>query len=83
MTLKEVFEGIQSISENVLFAPYDALRTLELDSWFGANIMSWIFIVIGFVAFVYWMLELKKYNDNDEEDRTSTSHQYLAEGDLR
>jgi len=82
MTLREVFEGIQSITEDVLFAPFDALREMELDSWFGANIMSWLFTAIGFVAFVYWMLELKKYNDANDEDRTSTSHQYLAEGDV-
>ena len=78
MTLKEFFEGIQAFTEDVLFAPFDALRAMELDSWFGANIMSWIFILVGFAAFVYWMLQLKKFNENNEEDRSSTSHAYLG-----
>jgi hypothetical protein len=83
MSWKGIFEGIQSITEDVLFIPFDALRALELNSWFGANIMSWLFMVIGLVAFVYWMLQLKNVNDNNEEDRSSTSHGYLAEDAVR
>lgn len=78
MTWKGVFEGIQSFTESILFAPYDALRALELESWGLANIMSWLFMAIGFVAFLYWMKELKTYNDNGEEDRSSTSHSFLG-----
>lgn len=78
MSWKGVFEGIGSFFEDVAFVPYDALRSLEAESWALANIMSWIFIIIGFVAFVYWMLQLKKYNENNEEDRSSTSHSYLG-----
>lgn len=83
MSWKSIFEGIQSFTEDVLFIPFDALREMELESWFGANIMSWIFMIIGFVAFVYWMRELKSFNDNNEEDRSSTSHGYLAEDAVR
>ncbi len=78
MTWKGVFEGIQSFFENVAFYPYNFLRNLELESWTLANFMSWIFMLIGFVAFVYWMLQLKKFNDNNEEDMSSTSHSYLG-----
>ncbi|OBX22628.1 uracil phosphoribosyltransferase [Gelidibacter algens] len=60
-----------------LFLPFDALRALENDSWLLANIFSWLFIVIGIVAFVYWMLQLKKYDDNNEEDKSISSHSYL------
>tara|TARA_R100000935_G_scaffold36196_1_gene56955 strand:- start:58339 stop:58584 length:246 start_codon:yes stop_codon:yes gene_type:complete len=77
MTFKEVFEGIQSVTEDILFAPYDLLRFT--DSWFLSNIVSWILMLIGFVAFIYWMGELKKYNDNNEEDRSQTSHGYLGD----
>ncbi len=79
MTFKEVFEGIQSFSENVLFAPYDALR-LGTESWALSNVINWILMIIGFVAMLYWMGQLKKYNDNNEENRSQTSHGYL--GDL-
>ena len=75
--MKDFFYGIQDLFVDVLFAPFDALRALELESWFSANIMSWIFMAIGFVAFTYWMLQLKKYNDNNEEDKSVTSHSYL------
>ena len=77
MTFKEVFEGIQSVTEDILFAPYDLLRFT--DSWFLSNIVSWILMLIGFVAFIYWMGELKKYNDNNEEARSQTSHGYLGD----
>ncbi len=75
--MKDFFYGIQDLFVDVLFAPFDALRSLELESWFSANIMSWIFMAIGFVAFTYWMLQLKKYNDNGEENKSITSHSYL------
>ncbi|WP_435135532.1 DUF6341 family protein [Formosa sp. A9] len=75
--MKDFFYAIQDLFVNVLFAPLDALRALELKNWFAANTFSWIFILIGFVAFVYWMLQLKKYNDNDEEDKSVSAHSYL------
>ncbi|MEL6810835.1 MAG: uracil phosphoribosyltransferase [Bacteroidota bacterium] len=78
MSWKGFFEGIQEFAEGVLFVPYDALRTLELESWWSANIMTWVFTLIGFVAFTYWMLELKKFNDNNEEDRSQISHSFLG-----
>jgi hypothetical protein len=75
--MKDFFYGIQDLFVDVLFAPFDALRALELESWFSANIMSWIFMAIGSVAFIYWMLQLKKYNDNNEEDKSVSAHSYL------
>ena len=78
MTWKGVFEGIQSIAEDVLFLPYNMLRSIELDNWWLANIVSWTLMLIGFVAFIYWMGQLKKFNDNGEEDKTITSHSFLG-----
>ncbi|OIQ31049.1 MAG: uracil phosphoribosyltransferase [Bacteroidetes bacterium MedPE-SWsnd-G2] len=75
--MKDFLYSVQDLFLNVLFPPFDALRALELENWFTANTISWIFILIGFVAFVYWMLELKKYNANDEEDKSISSHSYL------
>jgi hypothetical protein len=75
--MKDFFYAIQDLFVNVLFAPYDALRNLELTNWWLSNFMSWTFIIIGIVAFVYWMLQLKSYNDNNEEDKSITSHSYL------
>ena len=78
MSWKGIFEGIQSITENVLFVPYNILRTIELDNWWMANIVSWMLMLIGFVAFVYWMGQLKKFNDNEEDDKSSTAHSFLG-----
>ena len=75
--MKDFFYAIADLFVDVLFLPFDALRALELDSWWSANIFSWIFVVIGFVAFIYWMLQLKKYNASGEEDKSITSHSYL------
>lgn len=75
--MKDFFYGIEDLFVNVLFAPFDALRALELESWFSANVMSWIFMIIGLIAFTYWMLQLKKYNDNNEEDKSVSAHSYL------
>ncbi|TPN87894.1 DUF6341 family protein [Aquimarina algicola] len=75
--MKEFFKAIESLFVDVLFAPLDSLRALELESWFAANGINWLFMLIGFVAFLYWMKELKKFNDNNEEDRDPTAHSFL------
>ena len=76
--MKDFFEGIEYLFENILFYPLDALRELELDSWFLANILNWVFVIVGFLAFFYWMKQLKEFNDRNEENRDSTAHSYLG-----
>ncbi|WP_081209467.1 DUF6341 family protein [Salegentibacter sediminis] len=76
--MKDFFEGIAWLFEEVLFIPLDALRKLELDSWWAANAINFIFILIGFAAFFYWMKQLKKFNDNNEENRDPSAHSFLG-----
>ena len=78
MSWRGFFEGIQQITEEVAFAPFNALRSLELENWWAANIMSWVFILIGFVAFFYWMKQLAIFNANEEEDRSQVAHKFLG-----
>lgn len=73
--MSSFFYGIQDLFVNVLFAPYDFLRFME--SWWSSNMVNWLFMIIGFMAMLYWMGQLKIFNDNGEEDKTSTSHSYL------
>ncbi|MDT0620515.1 DUF6341 family protein [Croceitalea vernalis] len=73
--MSSFFYGIQDLFVNVLFAPYDFLRFME--SWWSSNMVNWLFMIIGFIAMLYWMGQLKIFNDNGEEDKTSTSHSYL------
>ncbi|WP_298901085.1 uracil phosphoribosyltransferase [uncultured Psychroserpens sp.] len=75
--MKDFFYAIQDLFVNFLFKPFDWLASLELENWWTANTVSWIFIIIGIVAMAYWMKELKKYNDNNEEDKSISSHSYL------
>lgn len=70
MTWKGFWEGIASLFEDILFLPYDALRSLELDNWWLANIFSWILLILGIVAFVYWLGKLKKFDENTESTYT-------------
>jgi hypothetical protein len=69
------FYWIEDLFVNVLFAPYDFFRFME--NWWGANSINWFFMIIGFVAMIYWMGQLKIFNDNGEEDKSSTSHSYI------
>lgn len=77
--MKGFFEGIQSFVEGLALAPLDALRALELENWFAANILNWGFMFIAMAAFVYWMKQLKQFNENKEENRAVVSHSFLAE----
>jgi len=75
--MKDFFYAIQDLFVNVLFSPLDALRELELDNWWAANGLNWVFMIICFAAFVYWMGQLKKFNANNEEDKSVTAHRFL------
>lgn len=66
MTWKGFWEGIASLFEDFLFIPYDKLMEIELDSWWLANIVSWLFLLIGVVAFIYWLGKLRQFNENTD-----------------
>ncbi|MFD1616188.1 DUF6341 family protein [Gelatiniphilus marinus] len=75
--MKDFFYAIQDLFVNVLFVPFDFLAELELENWWLANTVSWIFTLICFVALLYWLKQLKVFNDNNEEDKSISSHSYL------
>lgn len=76
-TMKAVFEAIAYLFEEVLFIPLNMLRELGASNWFAANAFNWFFLMIGFAGLYYWLRQLKKFNDNNEEDFDSTSHSFL------
>ena len=41
------------------------------------NFMTWISIAVFICAFTYWMLQLKKFDDNSEEDKSISAHSFL------
>lgn len=75
--MKDFFYAIQDLFVNVLFAPLDALRALELESWWAANAFTWIFIIVGLLFFVFWMRQLKIFNKTQAEDKSISAHSFL------
>ena len=73
------FEGIQYLFVNILFAPLDFLRALELKTWFAANTINWIFMIICATAMVYWIKQLKLHKENGEEYQDTTAHSFLGD----
>ena len=75
------FYWIQDLFENWIF--YYTMDQFRRDfgifsgSWWTANTLNWIFMIIGFAAMVYWMGQLKIFSDNDEEDKSISSHSYI------
>ncbi|WP_396169452.1 uracil phosphoribosyltransferase [Flavobacterium sp.] len=75
--MKAFFEGIQWLFENILFILHDFLRSLELSSWFAANIINWGFMIICSVAIVYWCKQLMIFDEKGEENQDTTAHSFL------
>jgi hypothetical protein len=75
--MKSIFEGIQYLFVEILFAPLDAIRQLELTSWWAANAINWIFVIICAAALVYWIKQLKLHKDNNEEYQDTTAHSFF------
>jgi hypothetical protein len=75
--MKAFFEGIDYLFVNILFTPLDFLRSLELTSWFAANTINWIFMIICASAMVYWIKQLKIFEDAGTEKQDTTAHSFL------
>ena len=75
--MKSFFYGIEDLFVNYLFFPFDFLRTLGESDWWMSNVVLLIFFIVGFSAFIYWMIQLKSFDDNNEEDKSITAHSYL------
>ena len=75
--MKSFFEGIASLFVDFLFVPMDLLRELELSSWWTANIINWLFIVVCCVAMRYWIKQLNIFKANNEDEQDTTAHSFL------
>lgn len=65
MIANNIFKVIGDFFTNVLFVPFDNIRFM--DNWWLQSTSSWIFIAITFVAFFYWLGELRKYKKAGNE----------------
>jgi hypothetical protein len=75
--MKAFFEGIETLFVDFIFAPWDFFRHLELSTWFGANILNWIFMAICAAAALYWIKQLTKYEQAGQENQDTTAHSFL------
>jgi hypothetical protein len=75
--MKSIFEAIQYLFVDILFKPLDGLRSLELISWFGANTINWLFMIICTAAIVYWIKQLRIFDANGTENQDTTAHSFL------
>lgn len=75
--MKTFFEGIQYLFVNILFAPLDFLRSLELKTWFAANLINWVFMIICAAAMVYWIKQLRIFDEAGTENQDTTAHSFL------
>lgn len=59
MTVKSIFSAIEYFFTQVLFYPFDAIRSL--DNWWVQNTVSSIFIIIAIIATGYWLNQLAQH----------------------
>lgn len=75
--MKNFFESIAYLFENILFIPFNFLRQLELDNWWLANIVTWLFLFIGFCVGAYWINQLRLFDKKGEENKDPSAHSFL------
>jgi hypothetical protein len=75
--MKNFFETIASLFEELLFYPFNLLTQVELISWWVANGVSFIFLSVGLIAGVYWINQLRKFDKSGEEKKDSSAHSFL------
>lgn len=75
--MKNFFEAIAYLFEEILFVPLNWLRSLEFDNWWLANSFSWLFLCVGFVALIYWVRQLQLFNQRGEENKDPSAHSFL------
>ena len=75
--MKKFFEGIAWLFEEILFLPYTLLRELESTNWAFANTVNWIFLLVGFSAMIYWILQLNLFDKKGEENKDTSAHSFL------
>ena len=75
--MKNFFEAIASLFNELLFMPYQMLTQLESFSWWLANVVTFVFLTIGFVAAVYWINQLRQFDKSGEENKDPSAHSFL------
>ena len=75
--MKDFFEGIAWLFEEFFFLPFTILRELENTSWTLASSINWMFLIIGFLAMIYWVRALNIFDKKGEEKKETSAHSFL------
>jgi hypothetical protein len=75
--MKNFFEAIASLFDELLFMPYQMLYQLESFSWWLANGVTFVFFTIGCIAALYWINQLRKFDKSGEENKDPSAHSFL------
>lgn len=70
----DLWHGIEYLFVEVLFIPLDWLRNLQFDTWWGANMFNWVFLLIGAAAFMYWLKQLNGFREEEKENASHSAH---------
>ena len=73
----DLFSAIAWLFEELLLVPHQFLTKLELSSWWLANAVNFFFLFIGSIAMIYWINQLKLFNDRGEENKDPSAHSFL------
>ncbi|MCF6296607.1 MAG: uracil phosphoribosyltransferase [Flavobacteriaceae bacterium] len=65
MIANNIFRAIGDFCTAILFPPYKAFRLT--DGWWSSNIINIVFISIGMLLFLYWLVQLQKFQKAGEE----------------
>lgn len=76
--MKAFFEAIGYLFTDILFLPLNFFRSLELNNWWLANIITWVFILICIAANMYWLKQLKIFKQNNDDNQDTTAHSFLS-----
>lgn len=72
--MKEFFKGIESFFVDFAFKPLDFIRDVQYDSWWLANLINIVFILIAAAAFIYWIQQLRNFQDDAKENASHSEH---------
>jgi hypothetical protein len=72
MIASNIFRWIGSLFTDLLFLPFNWLRTSVAHAdlgWWISNAVNWGFLVVLLVLFAYWMQQSRKFVKEGTEDR--------------
>jgi hypothetical protein len=61
MMALNVWRAIGEFTQDILFIPYDILRSVAFESWWRSNVVSIALIGTGIILFLYWLMKLQSF----------------------